>query len=72
MITHELKTLEELAARFKHLSVTEDEFIYLKSVVLFKPGTFVLFNESKIHFIDIQRKNEVTEAKIRHSFFVYQ
>ena len=34
----ELKHLEEMARKFQSFHVSEDEFIYLKSVVLFKPG----------------------------------
>ena len=37
-LSSELKTLEDVALRFRNLNVSEDEFIYLKSVVLFKPG----------------------------------
>ena len=38
VIIAELEMLESLSKKFKSFGVSEDEFIFLKSVVLFKPG----------------------------------
>ena len=40
VVGHELRKLEETSGRFRMLDVTEDEFIYMKSIVLFKPGKY--------------------------------
>jgi len=41
-----LKLLEELSIKFRLFNVSEDEFIYLKSIALFKPGKAIYFDNT--------------------------
>ena len=63
VVGHELRKLEETSGRFRMLDVTEDEFIYMKSIVLFKPGKYVMAIFHECYILVYSSMLKVRQAK---------
>ncbi|XP_057290367.1 photoreceptor-specific nuclear receptor-like [Hydractinia symbiolongicarpus] len=66
-VTQELKLFEDLSRRFEDLRVSEDEFIYLKSVVLFKSEVHGLLDAHHI-----EKCQDRAQIMLRDHVIAYQ